>query len=735
MTGVHDNIPPPPNDPGHERGSTRFFSRRRALQTPSEALHPQAAPPPPSPPNSERRPILSALSGLLSLALVAAIVGLFGLSLASRTLSERGPLAADKVIYIVPGTEVVTIIDKLSKENVIDHPTMLKAALWASRKWSKVKAGEYLFKAHVSHNEVIDTLVSGKQVLHSVTIPEGLTSEQIVERLRANEILAGELKKIPPEGSLLPETYRVTRGSSRSQLVRKMQREQEKVLDRVWKKRAKDLPLNSKYELLTLAAIVEKETGRADERSRVAAVFFNRLKKRMRLQSDPTIVYGLVGGKGTLGRPILRSEILKPTPFNTYVIPALPPGPIANPGLAALEATANPSKTDDLYFVADGTGGHAFSDSLAGHNRNVARWRQIEKERAAEKAANGNGAAQPAAQGNDVDRATPEAEGQRSRSPGRRGHILFEISPFGGARAVAVGANSGAFANVEADIVIGDLARALAGSHGKLIRFVQDAKFSPLKFSPLPVSGRRAAVPAPPARTLSAAKPVGQRSAVVAAADARAAISQVVARAKAVHDKKVALKASQRQLPAGVTAYAPRALPPPAADRIAAAAPESAGETGDKASGSKMKIVLAPGIETMNLKIIGVTPDVTDSPLDGPIFEDRDDGTPSATGRIATAPMSEAKRANLARRAAKYANVKTDFAPFQGGDIENQAQAIPEMLPETKTPVSNSGKKVRTAGLAKPRRAVYDASVGTKHDPLKARHWDLNTAHTVPRIR
>ncbi|MCC2096004.1 MAG: endolytic transglycosylase MltG, partial [Hyphomicrobiales bacterium] len=361
MNGVHDRNPPPPSDQGHERGSTRFFGRRRALQTPSEALHPQAAPPPPSSPNSERRPILSAVSGFMSLALVASLVGLVAVTFASRTLTAKGPLANDKVIYIAPGTDVVNIIDKLTKENVIDHPTMLKAALWVTRKWGKVKHGEYLFKAHVSHNQVIDTLVSGRQVLHSVTIPEGLTSQQIVERLRANELLAGDIKDVPAEGSLLPETYKVVRGSSRALLIRKMQRDQEKVLNRVWAKRAKDLLLNSKYELLTMASIVEKETGRADERSRVAAVFLNRLKKRMRLQSDPTIVYGIAGGKGTLGRSILRSEITKATPYNTYVIPGLPPGPIANPGLAALEATANPSKTDDLYFVADGTGGHAFA--------------------------------------------------------------------------------------------------------------------------------------------------------------------------------------------------------------------------------------------------------------------------------------------------------------------------------------------------------------------------------------
>jgi len=185
---------------------------------------------------------------------------------------------------------------------------------------------------------------------------------------------------MPKEGSLLPETYKVVRGMSRSDLIKKMQDDQRKAVDQIWARRASDLPLRSPYELIILASIVEKETGKADERSRVARVFLNRLQKHMRLQSDPTIVYGLVGGKGSLGHSISRAELDKFSPYNTYLIDGLPPGPIANPGRAALEAVANPSRTQELYFVADGTGGHVFAETLDQHSRNVQRWRQLEKE-------------------------------------------------------------------------------------------------------------------------------------------------------------------------------------------------------------------------------------------------------------------------------------------------------------------------------------------------------------------
>jgi UPF0755 protein len=179
---------------------------------------------------------------------------------------------------------------------------------------------------------------------------------------------------------LLPETYKFPRGTAREQVVQRMQAAQRRVVAEIWERRSADLPLKSPEQLVTLASIVEKETGRADERSRVAAVFVNRLKQKIKLQSDPTIIYGLVGGKGTLGRPIKRSEITQPSPYNTYVIDGLPPGPISNPGRASLEATANPARTRDLYFVADGTGGHAFTETYDQHQKNVAKLRATEKQ-------------------------------------------------------------------------------------------------------------------------------------------------------------------------------------------------------------------------------------------------------------------------------------------------------------------------------------------------------------------
>jgi UPF0755 protein len=312
--------------------------------------------------------------------LIAAIAILAALAWGEHRMREPGPLTASKVVYISPGTEVADIIAELEREGVVDSPFLLNMALLVEGNRSKVKAGEYLFKQNASLREVIDTLVSGKQVLHAITIPEGLTSEQIVERLRESDILVGEIIDLPKEGSLLPETYKFARGTPRADIVKKMQDDQKRAVDLIWARRASGLPLRSPYELVTLASIVEKETGKADERPRVASVFLNRLKKGMRLQSDPTIVYGLVGGRGSLGRGITQSELEKFTPYNTYLIDGLPPGPIANPGRAALEAVANPSRTQDLYFVADGTGGHVFSESLDQHSRNVQRWRQLEKE-------------------------------------------------------------------------------------------------------------------------------------------------------------------------------------------------------------------------------------------------------------------------------------------------------------------------------------------------------------------
>jgi UPF0755 protein len=349
-------------------------------QSPNEALQPEAAPPPPPLPSSAKRRRLSALSGFLSFVLIAAIGVMVGVVLGEARLREPGPLAADKVVFIQKGSSE-DIVDKLAEEGVIDSPIVFQVALALKNlrgDKERLKAGEYLFKRQASVDDVLATLVAGKQILHAITVPEGLTSQQVVQRLHDSDVLTGDIRDAPKEGSILPETYKVARGTTRSELLLKMKDDQRRAVEQIWARRAPDLPLRSPYELVTLASIVEKETGKADERSRVAGVFINRLKKRMRLQSDPTIVYGLVGGQGTLGHSISRAELDRPTPYNTYTIDGLPPGPIDNPGRAALEAVANPSRTADLYFVADGTGGHAFAETIEQHAKNVQRWRQME---------------------------------------------------------------------------------------------------------------------------------------------------------------------------------------------------------------------------------------------------------------------------------------------------------------------------------------------------------------------
>nr|WP_230531191.1 endolytic transglycosylase MltG [Microvirga roseola] len=393
---------------------------RLAPRSPSEAIKPMPAPPPPPRLRRRRRGMLSLLSGLLTLFVAVAIGAMIGFSMLQQQAEEQGPLQSDKVVLIPRNTGTSGIANILKEEGVIERPLIFELYALISRQRGQMKAGEFQFKAGTSVAEAVDTLVQGKAILHSVTVPEGLTSEQIIARLYENEILSGDIVETPREGTLLPDTYKFERGTTRQQIVNTMQSAQRQALNQIWQRRSPDLPIKSPQELVILASIVEKETGRADERTRVAGVFINRLMKRMKLQSDPTIVYGLVGGKGTLGRGIMRSEIEQATPYNTYVIEGLPPGPIANPGRAALEAVANPSRTKDLYFVADGTGGHAFAESYEQHKRNVARWRQIEKTRATTETDN-------------VDKAEPdEAAGDISQelrgaaAPGRRGFDASE---------------------------------------------------------------------------------------------------------------------------------------------------------------------------------------------------------------------------------------------------------------------------------------------------------------------
>ncbi|MGV1014861.1 MAG: endolytic transglycosylase MltG, partial [Methyloceanibacter sp.] len=232
---------------------------------------------------------------------------------------------------------------------------------------------------------------------HKVTLPEGLTSQQIVARLLAHPELTGEIAEVPPEGSLLPDTYRFGSDDSRKNIIERMQHAQAKFLAKMWEERHPDIMVQTPEEALILASIVEKETGRVDERAHVASVFHNRLKKKMRLQSDPTIIYGLFGGEGMRDHPITRADLDRDTPYNTYKINGLPPTPIGNPGRAAIEAVLKPAKSDYLYFCADGTGGHAFAATLVEHNKNVARWRAIEREIRAKQAAEAAAAAAAAA--------------------------------------------------------------------------------------------------------------------------------------------------------------------------------------------------------------------------------------------------------------------------------------------------------------------------------------------------
>ncbi len=352
-----------------------------APRSPRAALEPEQVPQPPKHSQRARSTLVVVGNAIMTFLIVAMLLtgGIFFYG--KKTIEAKGPLAQDKVVNIPARAGMTDIGDILLRSGVIsaDRWTFIGSVLALNAR-SGLKSGEYLFQKNASLREVINTIVEGKVVQHSVTIPEGLTSEQIVARLQDNDIFTGSLKEQPREGTLLPDTYNFPRGTPRDQVIHRMQQAQKKVLADVWARRNPDVLVRTPEQLVTLASIVEKETGRADERSRVAAVFSNRLRQRIKLQSDPTIIYGLVGGKGTLGRPIKRSEIQQPSPYNTYVIEGLPPGPIANPGRASLEATANPARTRDLFFVADGTGGHSFTETYDQHQKGVAKLRAMERQ-------------------------------------------------------------------------------------------------------------------------------------------------------------------------------------------------------------------------------------------------------------------------------------------------------------------------------------------------------------------
>ena len=328
------------------------------------------------------------LVGLLALIALAA-GGLFYHE--AKTRLEAASCGEDPfVVWVRRGDGLTRVTDLVTERCAtetglipMDDQTLFRTAARAHELVPSLKAGEFEMPANASLIDVIRILKEGKPLLRFVTIPEGRTTAQALALVEAAPVLEGGVTLDPAEGALLPETYAYERGEARDAVVARMMAAHDETLASLWAERAADLPIDTPEEAVILASIVEKETGVASERPRVAAVFVNRLRKGMRLQSDPTIIYGLTGGE-PLGRGILQSELKRDTGYNTYIIRGLPPTPIANPGRESLAAVMNPPQTDELYFVADGTGGHVFASTLAEHNRNVAQWRRIERERKAQ---------------------------------------------------------------------------------------------------------------------------------------------------------------------------------------------------------------------------------------------------------------------------------------------------------------------------------------------------------------
>jgi len=323
----------------------------------------------------------------LNFLLTMVVIGVLGaggaLFFGKMQFERQGGLDQARTVTIDRGMDLASIAELLQRSGAISSKWLFIAGVWFNHQAANLKAGEYLIPAYASMENIMESMVEGRGILYSVTIPEGLTSKEIVDRLKSNEVLVGDVTEIPPEGTLLPETYKFSRGDTRANLLSRMRRERDRIVTDVWNRRAADLPISSADELVVLASVVEKETSIADERSRVAAVFINRLRLNMRLQSDPTVIYALFGGEGKPdGFRLSRADLDTQSPFNTYVSNGLPPSPIANPGRASLEAVANPSRTRDLFFVADGSGGHAFAESYEEHLKNVSRWRQVNRDAA-----------------------------------------------------------------------------------------------------------------------------------------------------------------------------------------------------------------------------------------------------------------------------------------------------------------------------------------------------------------
>jgi UPF0755 protein len=353
---------------------------------------------------TEGRGLLAGAASATATLAVLAVVAILAFLAIDHAPGPKARAGNQTDVVLRKGAGLSEIGATLQKAGAISSAPLFMAAAQLSGAAHRLKAGEYAFPSRASLAQVIDKIRRGDIVHHRVTVAEGLTSQQVVDILNRNPVLVGQAPT-PPEGAVLPETYDVVRGEERSEVLARMMDARDRLLAQLWAKRRPDLPIQSPEQAVTLASIVEKETAVPAERPRVAAVYVNRLRQGMRLEADPTLIYGLNGGH-PLGRGLLASELTRPGPYNTYLNAGLPPTPIGNPGRASLAAVLDPPDTKELFFVADGTGGHAFAATYADHLKNVARWREIERTRPTQ-------AVQPAAPG----AAAPVASGTGASAP------------------------------------------------------------------------------------------------------------------------------------------------------------------------------------------------------------------------------------------------------------------------------------------------------------------------------
>lgn len=296
-------------------------------------------------------------------------------------ITAPGPATDTVIVWLPPGTGTGGIARELTLRGAVSGRWMFRIAALLSGERQHLKAGEYAVPARASMADILTMLRDGRVIEHKITLPEGLSSAQAMAIVASDTTLTGPPPPMPAEGALLPETYAFVRGVTRAQLVARMEASARALMAAQWADRAADIVIETPQQALVLASMVEKETGVDSERARVAAVFMNRLRLGMKLQSDPTTIYAITRGRRPLGRELTRKDLALASPYNTYVAPALPPAPICNPGKASIEAVMHPARTKELYFVADGTGGHAFSETLDGHNQNVSAWRAQKKSR------------------------------------------------------------------------------------------------------------------------------------------------------------------------------------------------------------------------------------------------------------------------------------------------------------------------------------------------------------------